>query len=1265
MPMLSGYKNITQHFWTTADKVIAMGHIIKRIRLISIILLASTLAACAGEDYMPVYFPPPDEATGEAPGANQTRAGKNCKLAFTSQLCVKIKKDLSDLDVGTKTDDALCAEVAPFPIHVEGNKLTIKGNEFPDVMAEGHGLPAPITINAKGNGDGVLNIGEGTIDAAGQMVIKNFSLFIVALGVEGEISGLTLTTGTTEELPELPAETGSPADAAGAMRLVLATVLGHTIDAADKYLMGASLSATFDGSISPTLSECGGNVERTLEIKKLIISKDGKQTEASIPNGNKLEISSGTYIPDGNLDIGSNFENTVKFKIKNIGTKPQSIQIPSRVGPFYFKSIEPLSKTVAPQQSLIVDITFKPSPSDNQGQIEQTLSIGFDQFVLVGHALTKSGNGTVSVVRDDGTVSAPNVADVNIGRAEVAANAERSFFHCKEIECNGSKLFTSCASCPDPSTTPCELLPISTEGKPIGEVDAKCKLIDPKASPLLTIDLNGSKNIEISGHKQVLAIRNKGVALMQITGIDILEQDKSKSTGQFSIPSNAMFIANSFTDVQKKTLNFPVSLPAYQPGYDETTLYIVVTYTPNDLMGFDGVGAGVGSFAKDKAIIRIKTDIGDLTTLLNGTTTIHETAPLELYFRTSSGAKHIEDGEAFSFRGVKPTTIDIAFPFFLRVADSSRSGLRVTSISIDGPDASNFRLLNTAEKIASVSPPSDKGMRCSIATVDQNGNMIGERFDLKPVSLEPPGFDISPGAYTQDTMPLFGCIDFHKDENGAPNKKIYEARLVISAQELDASGLPARNPDGSFRQTSLNAKLLSAINPRSGYLVLRVSQTMAAILNPKFPILSAVSSHADQKIEVAGGAKIQPSDQQVFIGSLILDPFDELTIKSTDGKEIMSEPNDGITGVFRIVDTHPVSENYNGENLFDYSNLIHDAARPEGNQGIYEDENYPNKPQDVKANGWRIFTGSLSYPGPLAPPDKKPEVPSECEIINPCSPEGMKKFTVEGAKGGKGACAFFYASGGRYDSPAFHQRSADFPDGSYDNLCNQIDKPQKLIDVNTGRYSVDGRISFEDIGFRFFGPTFFNNPYCKLWPTPKPPMDEVFRMSFTTGILKPQTGPSDPNVLPDEKIDIAKQEFKINLTDPKLPSPPICKGNTKNREVNGKKYSSWKFLENMLVKDEEGKIPAGCPEDGNNFTGGSAYLRGMDLKDDGTLTFVAGAKFGSSDDLTFAFKDVMIFVVINGWLCDPSGNEENFEGKRCYEPTFNDRDAVGQISLIK
>jgi hypothetical protein len=1234
------------------------------------IAAATILAGCMGKDYTPVYFPPPGGDDGQPAEPSVSTSARQCTVQFTSQLCVAIKG--SKLSVGTGDAEPLCAEVPAFPLHIAGNTITFKGGEFPDIAAEGHGLPAPITINARGDGDGSGNVREGTIDASGAITIPDVSLYIVALGIVGEVPKLTLTTGQTGDLPDLPGIAGSPPDASGAMTLVTGTVLGHVIDAADQYLMGASLTASFKGSIAPALAQCGTEAARSIEVNRLSIAADGKQTEAPIPDGSRLEISSGTFIADGSLDVGPRYEASALFTVKNVSSAPQAIAIPAQKGAFSLASTSPLSGTLTPQQSLRLAVTFHPTSQNVQpGPVTENLSIGPDQFQLVATALAKSASGTVSVVDDGGAVTAPNVNEVDVGAASLPASTERRFFRCTEITCNDRKAFTGCSACPDPTTTPCELLAVSTDGAPLAEVDAQCKPVRPDAAPLYTIDLKGGGDIVLSAHKQVLALRNMGVEKMTITHVNIEDVAGSKSTGQFALAQDGIFIADRFADVQAQVAaalkdqhpqgaKLPAALPPYQPGYRETTAYIVITYLPMTLTGADGQQAGVGSNATDKAVLRISTDSGDITAAISGTKTIREAPALELYFKTATGTKRVSERTAFQFPGVTGQTVDVAQPFFMRVADGAATTLRITSIAIGGTDAAAFRWLDTKEKIAAVKPDAGKGMRCSIPTVDEaTGQMQGESFDLNPVAIGA-GYDLAPGASSIETMPLFGCVDFHRDAGDTSPKRLYEGTLTVEAVELTAAGLPAQNPDGSPRKTSLSLRLLAALTPLQGKYVLRISQTMAAILNPQFPTLAAALAKRDIAQDLASGT-IKPSVLQVFTGALILDPFDEMTITTSDGKEEQSTPNDGTTAVFRRLDTHPLSQPASDELLYDYASLLYDGTAPAGARGIFED--YPNVPEGLRANGWRIFTTSLSYPGPLAPLEKRPMTPSDCLVINPCSAEAMKAFTDAGAPGGKGACAFFYASGARYDSPAFHTAD-EMEGGEYENLCNKVDTPQHLFDMDTGHATVDGRIVFEEVGFRFFGPTFFHNPYGPLGA--KPAIDSVFHLAFTTGMLKPQEGSEDFDVLPDKRIDLAKNEYKVNLTNKAGTNPPLCEKNTQNRVIDGKPASTWKFLDGFLFKDEEGKVPAGCPEAGNGYNGGEAYLRGQDIDPaTGVVTLVAISKFGASDDLTFAFKDVIVLFALRGWLCDPEGTDENLEGKHCFDVMFNDRDAQSQKSIVE
>lgn len=1222
-----------------------------------IVLLALFFSACAS-DYAPVYFPSPDEVTDE-PSPDQAVQGRQCTITFTSQLCIIIKGD--NIEAGTDPEEPLCEEILPFPIHITGSEVSIIGSEFPDVKVEGHGLPAPITINAKGGGTGDSNVGKGPIDSDGNMTLENFSFYIDVLGMIGEVPGLTLTTSLADELPHLEAIEGRAPDATGAMTLVTGTIIGPLFEAADEILMGASMQAIFQGSISPTLDACSGNTGPTsVEVKKLFVDENGEYSEEDIPGGNRMEVSSGTFIADGGNDVGERFETSAKFKIKNISSNTLSVQIPSKTGPFNITSLDALTTQLQPQQTMNIDVIFRPTTADaSEGEIIKSLIIGTDAFKLLGTALSKSGMATVSTITDDGTVEDRDIDDTEVGSLALPANSQKAYFECDPINCEDAQMWTNCEPCSDPTSGTCQLFALSTSGRPISEVDASCNPKDPKASPQMAVDLRGIETM-LSGKKAV-AIRNTGVLDLTIIDISLEEAPNSKSKDQFSIKKEAIYVATSFDEISETELaTLPLTLSPYQPGYQENTAFIVVTYKPTDLIGYDGSRAGIGSAVTDKAILHITTDRDELTIEVTGQTTIKEIPALELYFKTSTGLKQVDERIPFSFRDVTTETQDSAVPVFLKLSDTASKAMRITSIKIEEGEASFYEWLDTADKINSKNPPTGKGKRCSIPILDPStGDMTNEIFDLDPVSLGG-GFDLYPGAYSTETMPLFGCLNFHRDfASLSPEdqiKHLFTSYIVITALELDTNGNPAKNPDGSYRQTELRGKLLSAIDPLTGKVVLRITQTSAGILNPQFPGLSSISSKKDR---VLGGVATE-TDYEVFIGAFILDPFDEEMIYNATGEKILSTPGDGITAVLRFIDTHPVEDDYENQFLFDYAYLPHDGMRPVGSKGIFED--FPNVPEDAKSNAWRIFTSTLSYPGPLTPTDQRLEEPHECLVVNPCSAEGLRKFTEAGVPPGeKGACAFFYATGARYDSPAFH-KPEDMEGGAYKHPCEAVGENQNLYDIDTGHYTLDGSMNFEEIGFRFFGPTYFHNPGGPLGPVP--PIDVIFHVGFTTDALKPPASPDDYNVLPDETIDLARQAYKINLNDPTLSTPPICDQNTKNRVIGGKRYSTWKYLKPLLSKDEEGSIPAGCPEDDNEFTGGSAFLHGRPLNHEtGVVTYVAAGNFGSDDNLTFAFKDIMMFIALNGWICDPQGREEDFEGAHCYDMEFNERDALSQISI--
>ncbi|OGQ23096.1 MAG: hypothetical protein A3I05_00875 [Deltaproteobacteria bacterium RIFCSPLOWO2_02_FULL_44_10] len=1220
----------------------------KRFEIISLFFVVFFfISSCVGEDKPLRYFPSTDVAEKKEPLPGEKVKGRKCNVTFTSKLCVTLKGD--HFEAGTEKEGPICTEVPPFPLRITGATVTIQGDEFPDIAVEGKALPVPIIINGKGDGTGEENKGEGTIDAVGNIVIQDFSLFINIIGSSAEVPGLTLTTGTTPELKYLPSLAGSPPDSTGAMRLVTATTLPHLFDATDDLLLDASLTASFEGSIKPTLEECGDSgLPRSLEVNKIQLNESGHESASPIPEGKYLEVSNGTYIAQNEQDVGAKFETAALFRIKNISSQTLDIDLPSKIGAFALDARDPLTRQLSPQQSFLLSITFHPHVNDVQpGKVMESMIIGNDAFQLVAAALNPQGKPSLDALSEEGEILQSRIEKIDLGEMTVTTSSEKRFFQCTLIKCEETETFTNCKPCEDATSKQCQLLPVSVEGNPLGEVTSTCEARYPNATPLLTIDLKGTSEMKIVAGKQVLALRNNGVTPLTIESITLEDIQHSQSKGEFSLPVQGVFVASNIRDIQQKIENalngkeaqpqqLPFTLPPFSSEKKNASAFVVVAYHPHDLRGSDGSSAGIGSAAIDRALITVITDVGKIEARVSGKTTIQEIPELELFVKTTKRLRQIAHGENFPFRDITAETKDQVVPLFLKLSETATQPLRIVSINIEGEDASKFELLDTPEKI--------KGGNCST--------------DLSPVSRGATGFDLLPGAHSKENLPLFGCLHFHREPTD--EKRVSKATLTVSALQLSETRKPLRNPDGSFKETKFTIDLMAAVNPLQGMVVVRITQAMAIILHPQVSGVSSADKHSYFIQELKKGNATE-SDTQLFIAAVLLDPFDDDTYPMTDSNEPATIPGDGVTAVLRKVATHIRSEKYEDPLLYDYSGFLHDETKPEGKQGIFE--GYPNIPAGFQSNGFRMFTTSLSYPGPLTS-KAGPPWPSHCVTINPCSNEEMKLLSDIGVPpGGKGACAFFFGSAGRYDSPEFHTPT-ELPGGIRRHFCDAVNQEPALIDGNTGIYTLDGHITFEELGFRLFGPTYFHNPYGPFEKVR--PLDAVSLTAVTTHTIKPQESPQDPNVLPNEAIDHAREMYKINLTDSAHVNPPLCEGTVKNKTINGKVLSTWRYLAPLLSKDPEGKIPAGCPQDDPKISGGTAFLHGRPVDHEtGVVTFVTAMHFGSSNDLTFAFKEVPIFIILNGWVCNPNGDPENFEGERCYDMMQNERDEVGQISILE
>ena len=1201
-------------------------------------LACVVFTSCAGPDYMPDYFGSSEENTSDdatVPTASEGEepATGSCTVSLTSTLCVAINGEAAK--VGVEGEEPLCIAVDPIPLEINsGTNIILRGEAFPDIPFEGHGLPAPIVINGKGTTDGKENVGTGKVDKAGNIIIEDFSFFINALGMVGEVPDLILTTGATEELDGFDVIEGEPLGADGHVKFVAGTVIGHLFPAADEKLYGSSLQAVLEGTISPPLSECKGEGTKPQSsfVTKLVMDEKGGQTEALLPGSNRMETGE-AFIAQGPQDIGPLYEASARFKIVNATSKPMSIDIPAIVGAFYIEAAKggQLKQDLPSKTPLIIKVTFKPTGDNTKeaGPIEEMLTIGPDIYQLTGSAAEPSGEIGLDVVDESGKTSAA-YDSLNVGDVAVSTVGRREFFSCRKIVCNGIEKLTQCVPCVDVLVNVCQLVAVDGYGNPAGVVDNKCKPINKGANDFSAIGLGEDA---VTSVKMVFEIKNNGVKSLQIKSVAIQEIQGSKSSKQFRVSN-------------------PIDLPATLAPFDVSgeAIQVVVIYEPDDLLGFDGGQAVIGHKVKDKAVLRIVAEGNSKSIEIFGTTVVKKVPALQVYFKSATGMKEQPDGSEFSFRGITSETADLAVPVFIKLSDSATGPIRITKLKLIS--AAPFEWLDTREKIDS----RPEGSRCSIPVFDAAGGQVSTVTDLKPVSLLPDGFDLKPGDYNTDNMPLFGCVNFRM---GADKKRQYAGKLIISTLELANDGSPARNADGSLKQTDFGVNLLAVVNPLKGKVVFRLTQTIAAMLHSQFSSISA-SPSADEMDYYISAGHAKEEDRFVMPGAMILDPFDEEIIKD-EGGNVVSGMGDGITAVYRRIDTHPVNTVYDDNLLPDYTSLISDASGADGGRGVFFD--YPNVPENLKLAGLRMYTAGLSYPGPLALPSDRPENVAMCEEINPCDPDEQKKLgTGPTEPGKKGVCAFFYGSVGSWDSLSFH-RSSESEGGLRKNLCESAGEAQKLKDL-TGSYKLNGGLNFEDSGLRLWGPNYFSNPAGPLGNYP--PMDAVVHLAFTTDVLAPKDDGDEFDKIPDKRVNAAKQEYKINLNDSKLDTPQLCEESVKNRLIGGEYYSTWKFLKPFLVKDKEGTIKAGCPEQGEPYTGGSAFLRGRPLdQETGAIAFVGTAKFESDKDLTFAFQDVMFFIALNGWFCDPEGPEEQFEGSHCFDMTVNERDRKSTVSIMK
>ncbi|MDO8494562.1 MAG: hypothetical protein Q7S68_04420, partial [Deltaproteobacteria bacterium] len=635
------------------------------------------LLGCAGEDINPVYFPGSEKTNANkkppSDGEDLDISEARCKLSLTAKLCVKIKG--ANINVGTAEDQPLCADTPPIPLTIEGEKISLKGSEFPDihVSVDIRNTATPLIINGKGDTDGTGNNGIGSWTADGHLLIQNFSFFISVLGMSGEIPNIDLTTDEARTVPDLPSLEGSEAQDSGEVKLVAATVLGPIFETADVFLLGASMQASFEGKFNPPLSECAETKdgEKKIKITKLKINPSGASVEETLPGDNILEISKGTYIAQPPTDVGPHFEETAHFKVTNTGKKSLEIEMPTVVGPFFFFTEGTTRKTLAPDQHFNFQVTFRPDTTNTPeaGVIKNNFSLGGNRFELMGIALAPQGEMRVNQIANDGETTTANIDTLNLNTISVSATPERRFFHCRTITCNHEARLTECQPCQANSDAACTLQTINAQRKPVEEVKPNCETLSPNSAPQMQLNLSGGSQNPLRPGQQTITLQNEGIADLEVKKVSIEEFPSSRSTGEFKFSIN------------------PATLPVTLAPASPSLFSITVTYLPKDLIGADGSQAQAGQAVTDKAYLIVETTTGEHKTLLMGKTKVQESPPVQAFFGTALGLKAKSGSETFSFEEITQNTQNLAYPVFFNVSEAATTGVRITEIKIQGEDS--------------------------------------------------------------------------------------------------------------------------------------------------------------------------------------------------------------------------------------------------------------------------------------------------------------------------------------------------------------------------------------------------------------------------------------------------------------------------------------------------------------------------------------------------------------------------------------------------
>jgi hypothetical protein len=243
--------------------------------------------------------------------------------------------------------DTRFIDVDPIPFEFAGTSVTLRGEDFPDIIPFlGDDPPADMIIN----GDLPNNAGTGTYDpATGRLEVSGLK-FLVRLYPAGDAGGaelgsfdsippVTFTTDVGQKAtgngptPEITVDGQHYNSSDGSITIVMALTIPNTLGSLkpiDDAIGGGALTAVFKGSLDQNPANCedgggGGPTTGTPLPGDIAVSVDDKAKVSQIDFGSTLAL-----VSEGRLDCteaGNRGAVTKMVTIKNTGSGDRKIRL--------------------------------------------------------------------------------------------------------------------------------------------------------------------------------------------------------------------------------------------------------------------------------------------------------------------------------------------------------------------------------------------------------------------------------------------------------------------------------------------------------------------------------------------------------------------------------------------------------------------------------------------------------------------------------------------------------------------------------------------------------------------------------------------------------------------------------------------------------------------------------------------------------------------------------------------------------------------------